>query len=481
MYTRDKKDWSKHLDFLLLDELCLLIALSLGTFFRHGTIDLNSQNLTLVLLALLTNFFVLVSNRTFSSVLKRGYYKELIATLKSSIFSLLILLAFLFITKSGAIFSRIAISISYLIYFVLTYLTRILFKKFVRHNNNNNAGKPAALIVGSKKSVSALLKEVESDVFIDRDIRGIILNTGSDIKTIDNVKVVGNYKNVVKYVTHHWVDEIIVPSDPKLQLDASTLRELVLMGVTIHMALPNSLKDAGAKEVVSSIGTMPVLSATLNYVTPTDAFYKRLMDIVGGIVGSLFTLIIFIFVAPIIYIKSPGPIFFTQTRIGKNGKKFKMYKFRSMYPDAEDRLKDVMKQNRVKDGYMFKMKYDPRIIGNYIDDKGKQHTGIGEFIRKTSLDEFPQFFNVLKGDMSLVGTRPPLENEYAKYSAHHKARLAMKPGITGLWQVSGRSNITDFDEVVRLDTTYINEWSIGLDIKILFKTIAVVFKKEGSM
>jgi lipopolysaccharide/colanic/teichoic acid biosynthesis glycosyltransferase len=182
-----------------------------------------------------------------------------------------------------------------------------------------------------------------------------------------------------------------------------------------------------------------------------------------------------------IYIASPGPIFFAQNRVGKNGKIFKIYKFRSMYMDAEERKKELMEQNRVKDGMMFKMDFDPRIIGSKLLPDGRQKKGIGNFIRDFSLDEFPQFFNVLKGDMSLVGTRPPTLDEWEKYELHHRARLATKPGITGMWQVSGRSKITDFEEVVKLDTQYINEWSMGMDLRILFKTVLMVLKRDGSM
>ena len=130
---------------------------------------------------------------------------------------------------------------------------------------------------------------------------------------------------------------------------------------------------------------------------------------------------------------------------------------------------------------MFKMDFDPRVIGNKVLPDGSHKTGVGDFIRRTSLDEFPQFFNVLKGDMSIVGTRPPLISETNLYEPRHKARLAIKPGITGMWQVSGRSDITDFEEVVRLDKEYIENWDIGLDIKILLKTVMVVAKKDGSM
>ena len=194
---------------------------------------------------------------------------------------------------------------------------------------------------------------------------------------------------------------------------------------------------------------------------------KRAIDIVGAIVGLIITAVVTVFVAPAILIESPGPLFFKQKRVGKNGRYFYMYKFRSMYNDAEERKKALMEQNEMK-GLMFKMTDDPRI------------TKVGKFIRATSIDELPQFFNVLKGDMSLVGTRPPTVDEFMQYAGYHKRRLSIKPGITGLWQVSGRSNIEDFEEVVKLDLEYIDNWSLALDMKILLKTILVVFKKDGS-
>lgn len=149
--------------------------------------------------------------------------------------------------------------------------------------------------------------------------------------------------------------------------------------------------------------------------------------------------------------------------------------------DAEERKKELMSQNKVSDGMMFKMDWDPRIIGSRVLKDGTKKKGIGNYIRDWSLDEFPQFWNVLKGDMSLVGTRPPTEDEWEKYEPWHRTRLAVKPGITGMWQVSGRSNITDFEEVVKLDTQYLNNWSFALDLEILIKTVEIVLKKEGSM
>ena len=184
---------------------------------------------------------------------------------------------------------------------------------------------------------------------------------------------------------------------------------------------------------------------------------KRLIDIAGAIVGLVLTGISVVLVAPFILLESPGPLFFSQIRIGKNGRRFQIYKFRSMYADAEDRK-----------GLMFKIKDDPRI------------TRVGKFIRKTSIDELPQFWNVLKGDMSLIGTRPPTVDEFEKYKGQYKRRLTLRPGITGLWQVSGRSNIQDFEDVLALDLKYIDTWSLGLDIKILFQTVYVVFFRRGA-
>jgi exopolysaccharide biosynthesis polyprenyl glycosylphosphotransferase len=194
---------------------------------------------------------------------------------------------------------------------------------------------------------------------------------------------------------------------------------------------------------------------------------KRTMDIIGAIVGLILTSIIFLVVAIAIKLEDPkGTVFFSQTRVGKNGKEFKMYKFRSMVSDAEERLKDLLKYNETT-GAMFKMKNDPRV------------TKVGRFIRKTSIDELPQLWNVLKGDMSLVGPRPPLPREVEQYTEYDKQRLLVTPGCTGLWQISGRSNV-GFKEMVELDLQYIRNRSILLDLKIIFKTVFVLFGSKDA-
>ncbi|MGG4010462.1 sugar transferase [Geobacillus stearothermophilus] len=194
---------------------------------------------------------------------------------------------------------------------------------------------------------------------------------------------------------------------------------------------------------------------------------KRIMDICGALVGLICLSWLFLIVALLIKLEDPkGPVFFRQVRVGKNGKEFYMYKFRSMVTNAEELLESLLHLNEVT-GAMFKMKEDPRV------------TKIGKFIRKTSIDELPQLWNVLKGEMSLVGPRPPLPREVAQYTEYDKQRLLVTPGCTGLWQVSGRNDL-GFDEMVELDLKYIRERSLLYDIKIIFKTIKIMIRPNSA-
>lgn len=189
---------------------------------------------------------------------------------------------------------------------------------------------------------------------------------------------------------------------------------------------------------------------------------KRALDILGSLVGLLFTGLAFLIFAPLIRRKSPGPVFFSQERVGRGGRRFTLYKFRTMCVDAEAQKAALQPQNKMR-GLLFKVDHDPRVI-----------PGVGAFLRKTGIDELPQMWNVLRGEMSLVGTRPPTVDEFERYEYRHKSRLSAKPGITGLWQVSGKNKITDFEEVVKLDNAYISGWSLALDVKILLKTVPAV-------
>ncbi|MFP4693538.1 MAG: sugar transferase [Halothece sp.] len=196
-----------------------------------------------------------------------------------------------------------------------------------------------------------------------------------------------------------------------------------------------------------------------------DSKAKRIIDILGALVGLTITVTLYPFLAIIIYLDDPGPIFFTQIRVGLKGKTFRIWKFRSMIADAE-KLKSLVTNEA--EGFIFKNENDPRV------------TKVGKFLRKTSLDELPQFFNVLKGDMSLVGTRPPTSDEVSQYLPHHFQRLDVKPGLTGEWQVNGRSTVKDFEEVVKMDVAYQQKWSLVYDLKLILRTIQIVITKQGA-
>lgn len=346
----------------------------------------------------------------------------------------------------------------------------------------NGGGDRSLMIVTTKDIAASVVQNMKNHNYARFTISGIaVIDCDMVGSEINGIPVVANEENAAMYVCRQWIDEVLLVLSQDTPYPEKLMKEFAETGVTVHLNLAKTENVLGKKQFVEKIGDYTVLTTTMNYASTKQLLVKRLMDIAGGLAGCLLTAIIFVFVAPMIYISSPGPIFFAQERVGKNGKKFKIYKFRSMYMDAEERKAELMKQNKMSDSKMFKMDFDPRVIGNKILPDGTKKTGIGDFIRRTSLDEFPQFFNVLKGDMSIVGTRPPLIGEVSEYELHHRARLAIKPGITGMWQVSGRSDITDFEEVVRLDTQYINEWNVGMDIKILIKTVLVVLRKDGSV
>lgn len=483
MFKRSSQNWVRYIDFIIIDAICLLVAYIISSYFRYGFQNpfRISRNSEMLIVTMLFNLLIIILLDTMNNIIRRGYYLELISILGQTIVMMACLVMFLYISKLGYEYSRTVFSLMFLYYVILTYISRIAWKKY-RSKLFGNKSDCALLIVADEKKLNQIIQEVKTDNYGRHSIVGVLVKDSTHVgQKIDGVEIVGTYKDLVSYATRNWVEEVLVILDNEETIPEKDIDILANMGITIHLYLESLSKRVALKQEIGYVGGLMVVSSSMNSMSARDTLFKRMMDIIGGVIGCLITGILYLILAPFIKKESPGPVFFSQTRVGKNGKPFKLYKFRSMYQDAEERKKELMDQNRVKDGMMFKLEFDPRVIGNKIDKEGNKKTGIGEFIRKYSLDEFPQFYNVLKGDMSLVGTRPPLVEEYQAYSAHHKARLAMKPGLTGMWQVSGRSNIMDFEEVVKLDTQYINNWSIGLDLKILIKTFFVVLKKDGSM
>lgn len=480
MYQKSGLPWTKYWDYILLDMVSMFLSL-IAAYYVYIPTDFNltgSPEYLLLLFGMpVLDFLVIVLGSTMNEVQKRGMFAEFRATVKNTAMVFAIEALIFFVVKMGGFYSRKNFLYSCSIYFVVSFATRCLYKwYYVRHVVPNSGS--SLLIVAAKKDLPGLEKQIREGQYSTYRLAGVILADGDQGDTA--LKVVSAFAQADSWIRKNWVDEVLFLLPP----EAETLelaQAVASMGITVHLNLGFLSSLLGGTKTVEVLGEYDVLTAFRNRIGFGAAAVKRLTDIVGGLAGCLFTAILTLFIGPAIYIASPGPIFYTQERIGRNGKVFKMYKFRSMVPNADEVKKQYLKENRVSGGYMFKLDWDPRIIGNKILPDGTKKTGIGEFIRKTSLDEFPQFLNVLKGDMSLVGTRPPTKDEWAIYEDHHRARMAMRPGITGMWQVSGRSNITDFEEIVRLDTKYIDQWSLGLDFKILVKTVLVVLKHEGSM
>lgn len=351
---------------------------------------------------------------------------------------------------------------------ILMYITRNILKLYLKSRSRSTMHTTNVIVITMKNRAKRIVKELRQGDDWTVTIAGVIvMDEDMTGRTISNYSVVANKGNMMDYIRREIVDEIYVDVDSRMREE---LKPMVLqfedMGITVHLRL--EVLD-GFKDFNASMGTfnsIPVVTFFNREFDAKDLAIKRVFDLAGSMVGMVLLAVATVIVGPLIKLESPGPIFFKQKRVGKNGRYFYLYKFRSMYVDAEERKSELMAQNEMS-GLMFKMDNDPRI------------TKVGKFIRKTSIDELPQFINVLKGDMSLVGTRPPTVNEFNQYEGHHKRRLSMKPGITGMWQAYGRNTVKDFEDVVKMDLNYIDNWNLGLDMKILGKTVVTVFINGG--
>ena len=480
MYRKKNSEWLKHLDFEILDIICLEIAFMVAYFFRHVGLNFYMAKLymRLCIVLVVIDIAVLFFTNNYKGIIQRNHWQELIAVAQHITVVEFLLLLFEYLAQETAILSRTVFLVSWWLAIALCFICRCTWKNFVRKRVMSEKNQASMLLITTENRLGELAAKLRQKNYREFRIGSVsILDDnayGKDNIIEANIPIIYGKDTLLEYIRQNVVDEVFID----VYQDKKQLTELtdifLQMGIVVHVGmgfLPENLPNA----FMDRIGEADAITASINTATGWQLSVKRITDIVGAVVGLAIMGVAFIFVAPIIKRQSPGPVFFKQKRVGKNGRTFYIYKFRSMYMDAEERKKELMAQNEMQ-GFMFKMDNDPRIIGS---EKGPGK-GIGNFIRKTSIDELPQFWSILKGDMSLIGTRPPTVNEYEQYDLHHKIRLSMKPGLTGMWQVSGRSDITDFEEVVRLDTEYIEHWSIGLDLKILFKTIKVVFEGEGS-
>lgn len=270
------------------------------------------------------------------------------------------------------------------------------------------------------------------------------------------------------YIIDNKIHEVIMVYSANIEYEYKQYLQICEdMGITVRLVL-DMVKTPTTKRFIHSVGTFPVLTYHNVSMNRAQLLMKLGFDYTASMFGLILLSPIMLITALAIKIDSPGPVFFKQERVGRNGDLFNIIKFRSMCTDAERLQKELDKQNKIKDGMMFKMDDDPRV------------TKVGRFIRKYSIDELPQLFNVLRREMSLVGTRPPTVSEVEKYERKHRRRISINPGITGMWQVSGRSDILDFETVVELDTQYIDQWTFMLDMKLLMKTVVTVISRKGA-
>lgn len=445
-------------------------------------------NYTMTLFIVYTITFAFFSSPL--NLLMRSRPKEFFSTLRNCVFTYALLAVVLILTKNDIIDSRYLFISSFIIFFVVDLVLRYITKKSMlkRITKSKHATQTGIITTYDKadKFITDLqldwTKNIKAIALLDAEYENngyyCVTNsqTESPVKTrtdeIYNIPVVANSDNVMGWIRTAALDEVYinVPSG-RADYIAVLIEELEDMGITVHVNIPileTILENSKFDNInCSMLAGHPVAVFAPAVHNDREILMKKIIDFIGGLVGSIISLPIILITAIPLLIESPGPLIFKQARVGKNGRIFNIYKLRSMYADAEERKQALMAQNKM-DGLMFKMDNDPRI------------TKVGKFIRKYSIDELPQFWNVLKGDMSLIGTRPPTVEEFEQYESHHKRRLSMKPGITGLWQVSGRSDIQDFEEVVKLDCEYIDTWSPVLDIKILFKTVNVVLTHKGA-
>jgi len=446
-----------------------------------------------VFLYLLLSFLIVFTFYRYNPITaKRGILRHIKAAFLTNIFMAIIFSTIVYTTHISDSIPRLFFgtffSINFSISFSCLFLIHLIKRQYLERHTKKT------IIITDNSSLEKAVYDIQKLNSEDCEIIGITSLSGkqadrfykvkilsSNLKTqpskdtdsfsknpaLESIKLKELSLSTLEYVKRHQVDLVIFSVNHLVRRKIEHLIEAFSeMGIDSLITI-DSFAIETLETKLEDFGTTNVIRLSPRLFTDGELLLKRLMDIAGALVGCFICLIFGLIVAPLIFLEDPGPIIFKQKRVGRNGKFFYIYKFRSMYQDAEAKLQTLKDQNEMQ-GFMFKMKNDPRI------------TKIGKILRKTSIDELPQFFNVLEGSMSLIGTRPPTVDEYNQYSAHHKRRISIKPGITGLWQVSGRSEITDFEEIVRLDCFYIDHWSITGDIKILLKTFAAVFTGKGS-
>lgn len=458
---------------LAVECFCIILSFTLAVFTRGVEESYRIYSRTYITTIACILFFHLLSYYLFdwnTNIFKRGYYIEFIAVCKYNFVLIFFLSFFLYVSKLGEDFSRLVFVYFFIYNILLTYTGHLLLKQYFTQIYRKSSGSDKMFIITTSDSAHQVLEKLTASPEWSFEVTGIALldqDKEDEPVFINEIPVVAGHRDLYEQLKTKVIDEVFIhlPDYSKTQIEELIIR-FESMGITVHVNI-DYFNNVIAHKTTESFAGFTVLSYEASTFDYRRLFIKRIIDIIGSIIGLAITGVLTPFIAIAIKLDSPGPVFFSQKRVGKNGRYFRLYKFRSMYIDAEERKKELMEQNEME-GPMFKVENDPRV------------TRVGAFLRKTSLDELPQFFNILIGNMSLVGTRPPTIDEFKQYDLYYRRRLSIKPGLTGLWQVSGRSDITDFREVLKLDLEYIDNWSLTSDIRILLMTIWVVIMKKGA-
>jgi len=349
---------------------------------------------------------------------------------------------------------------------LLLGLRRLIYRLLLYNRYDRGVGTRNVLIVGTGPEAHALRHHLESIRHLGYTFKGFIDLPGTTSRlAASSGDVVGSLDHLFQRARTLFVDEIFFTSPCEREMVQNTLEQARIHGVDLRV-VPDMYNGLAWNSPIEYIGQFPTIPLHTGHVPELGLIFKRGFDIVFSSIVLLCLAPILAVIALAVMLDSPGPIFYRSERIGKKGRVFHCVKFRTMVRDAEHRRAEVMHMNE-RDDVLFKISNDPRI------------TKLGHFLRKYSLDELPQFINVLKGEMSIVGPRPPIASEVKEYKLSHLRRLDVMPGITGLWQVQGRQD-PSFASYVSLDVTYIDNWSIWLDFKIILRTVGVVFAGTGT-
>lgn len=440
------------------DALLLCVAFGMAYVWRShlGNVGPASRYLSLLYFSIPVTLLFFYRQGLYSEIRFDSTVRIAWKTLLSLILSGIASSAILYL-RHASYFSRLLFGYYFLIASGLLLTEKVFLKSMQNYWRSKGYNVRNILVIGAGQKLKLLLDLIKKRPEWGLRIVRVCAYERASLEEIQDI------------LGHEVVDEVYLAFSRSFQGICDTGKLLGMIerfGKVIKVIINLDEEFQISRVDFCRLGDMPALAFYSKTLDPDQLLIKRAMDLTGSFIGLLLTLVLFPFIALAIKLDSPGPIFFKQTRVGLNGRKFEIYKFRSMSADAEAKKVELLAKN-IHQGPIFKLENDPRI------------TRMGHFLRRTSLDELPQFWNVLKGDMSLVGTRPPTPDEVERYQAWHYRRISIRPGMTGLWQVSGRNKIQDFDKIVEMDLRYISKWNIWLDLRILLKTFWVVWQLSG--